>query len=51
MVPGFCCDTVHSASLTALHQFPHDENGGIVTVGDCCDTGEGARRWEKDTFH
>lgn len=47
MVTGFCCGSVHSISLAALHQIPHDEDGGIVALWDRCDTSEGAGGWGK----
>lgn len=47
MVAGFCCDSVHSVSLAALHQIPHDKDGGIVALRDRWDTSEGAGGWGK----
>lgn len=47
MVTGFCCGSVHSVSIAALHQIPKDEDGGIVALSECCDTREGAGGWGK----
>lgn len=47
VVPSFGRGRVHSVSLTALYQIPHDEDGGIVTLRDRSDTREGARCWGK----
>lgn len=40
MVTGFCCGNVHGVSLPAVHQIPHDEDGGVVALRDRCDTRE-----------
>lgn len=45
LVSAFCCGHVHSVSLAAIHQIPHDVDGGIVALSDRCDGGEGAGGW------
>lgn len=45
LVSAFCCGRVHRVSLAAIHQTPHDEDGGIVALGNRCDGGEGAGGW------
>ncbi len=47
MVPCFGCGCVHGVSLAAVHQIPHDEDGGIMALRDRCDTSKGAGGWRK----
>lgn len=44
-IAGFCCGDVFCVSTAALHQLPHDKDGGIVALRDGGDTREGAGGW------
>lgn len=50
MVAGLCCGNVQGVPITSLHGNPDDMDGGIVTLRESCDAGEGAGGWGERTY-
>lgn len=42
VITSFSCSNVHCVSLSALHEIPDNEDGGVVALREGCDTREGA---------